>query len=170
MQSCLPFSMPSILFVCTANQFCSPLAVACFLKTILKERAAEMWNVESAGTWTKDGMPAAKIAIQTARQIGVYSLQSHRTRQIHRDLIDAYDLVIVMERGQKEALCIEFPSVGGRLYLLSEIVDGAAYDIPDPGERGVQASEVARELFLLITRGKEKILQLAKLHSKRAAP
>ena len=158
--------MPSVLFVCTANQFRSPIAAACFLKALEQEHAAETWIVESAGTWTKNGMPAAKIALQTARQLGVHGLYGHRTRQISQDLLNQYDLVIMMERGHKESISIEFPSERQRLYLLSEIVDGVAYDIPDPGERGIHANDVGRELSLLITRGKEKILQLAKSLSR----
>ena len=154
--------MPSILFICTANQFRSPLAAACFLKAIEQERAAETWVVESAGTWTKDGMPAAEITLQVARQLGVHGLHGHRTRQISQNLLNQYNLIIVMERGHKESISIEFPSMRPRLYLLSEIVDSIAYDIPDPGEHGIHAGEIGRELCLLLNRGKEKILQLAR--------
>ncbi|MDP3186600.1 MAG: hypothetical protein Q8M58_15180, partial [Anaerolineales bacterium] len=35
-------------------------------------------------------------------------------------------------KGQKEAILSEFPNVGQRVFLLSEVVEGVAYDIPDP--------------------------------------
>lgn len=162
--------MPSVLFVCTANQFRSPLAAASFLKLLEDERTGENWVIESAGTWTKDHLPAAGIALQAARQFGVVGLSRHRTRQISQDLLDQCDLIIVMEMGQKEAISAEFPSVQQRLFLLSEIVEGLAYDIPDPSEHGVYANDVARELTRLIIRGKEKILQLAKSLARLRTP
>ena len=162
--------MPSILFVCTANQFRSPLAAACLLQAMAEERATETWIVESAGTWTKDNMPAAKITLRTARQIGVHGLHGHRTRQINQFLLHQYDLILVMGRGHKEAISIEFPFVRGRLYLLSEVVDDAVYDIADPGEGGADPHEIGRELSLLITGGKEKIIQLATSLSRLESP
>lgn len=161
--------MPSILFVCTANQFRSPLAAACLLKAIEEERATEPWVVESAGTWTKDGMPAAAITLQVARQIGVHGLHGHRTRRITRALLDRYDLILVMERGHKESISAEFPSVRERVHWLSEIVDGIPYDIPDAGERAVRAEDIGCELYGLINRGKQKILQRARLLAKLQA-
>jgi protein-tyrosine phosphatase len=155
--------MPSILFVCTANQFRSPLAAACLLQAIEAERTVEAWIVESAGTWTKDGMFAAAITLQAARQIGVHGLHGHRTRQITRELLERYDLILVMERGHRESICAEFPSVRERVSLLSEIVDGMPYDIPDAGERAVRAEDIGCEISGLIQRGKQKILKRARL-------
>ena len=116
--------MPSVLFVCTANQFRSPIAAACFLKHIEREALDTKWKVESAGTWTESGMHAPGIALQVARSLGLDGLESHLTRQVEQDLLDQFDLVIVMEKGHKEAIYTEFPSARQRLYLLSEIVEG----------------------------------------------
>lgn len=162
--------MPSVLFVCTANQVRSPIAAACFLKALETERAAESWIIESAGTWTKNGLPAAKITLQAARQLKIHGLHGHRTRQINQDLLSKFDLIIVMEKGHKEAISIEFPSVRKQLYLLSEVVDDAVYDIPDPQGQEVSASDVAQALLLSMIRGKEKIMCLARALSKIRHP
>lgn len=161
--------MPSILFVCTANQFRSPLAAACLRQAIAKERTAETWIVESAGTWTKDGLPATDITLQVARQLDLHGLHGHRTRQITRDLLHQYDLIVTMEQGQQESLSVEFPSVRERLYLLSKLVDGISYDIPDAGERAVRAEDIGCEISGLINRGKHKILQRARFLAKLRA-
>jgi protein-tyrosine-phosphatase len=158
--------MPSVLFVCTANRFRSPIAAACFRQNLEKERPAEKWIVASAGTWTSDDIPAPKIAMQVARQLGLDGLNDHRTRQIDQKLLDQFDLIVTMEAGHKEAISTEFPSVCGRLYLLSEIVDGILYDIPDPAEVGVIPNQIGRELHMLIDRGTGKIRQLATSLSK----
>ena len=153
--------MPSILFVCTANQFRSPIAAACLSQSIARQDTAAKWSIESAGTWTTPGMPAPKIALQIANQLGLEGLERHLTRQVDQHLLNRFDLIIVMEAGHKEAISSEFPSSCKRLYLLSEIVDDFAYDIPDPVEPGINPSDVGRELHMLLTRGKEKILHLA---------
>jgi protein-tyrosine phosphatase len=159
--------MPSVLFVCTANQFRSPIAAACFSKLIEREQGAKSWRVESAGTWANSGTRAPDIAVQVAESLGLPRLDRHLSRQIDRQLLEGFDLVIVMETGHKEAICIEFPSICQRTYLLSEIVDGISYDIPDPpNSASVTPDEAGTILFDLLARGKEKILKLAESFSR----
>jgi protein-tyrosine-phosphatase len=158
--------MPSILFVCTANQFRSPVATACLLQHLSGKQDAHTWRVESAGTWAAEGLNVPGFATQVAISLGLGALQAHRTRQVSSDLLDGFDLVIVMEAGHKEALCAEFPSVCRRVYLLSELVDGLPYDIPDPGMPGVDPTAAGSMISDLIARGNDKILKLAEAHSK----
>lgn len=160
--------MPSILFVCTANLFRSPLAAACLVKNIEEENSDGTWIVESAGTWSMVGLSVPKLTRQAARQVGLAGLDRHHTKRIHQEMLNHFDLIIVMEAGHKEAISVEFPCARDRVYLLSEIVDGIPYDILDPADPDVDAYEIARELDRLITTGKEKILQLAA--SLSAAP
>lgn len=119
------------------------------------------WVIESAGTWTQAELPAADIAIKIAKQLGLDGLQLHRTRQIDQDVIDRYDLVIVMEAGHKEALSAEFPQIRSRLYMLSEIVDEISYDIPDPAYRSINPFDVGRNIQEMVTRGRDEILRRA---------
>lgn len=153
--------MPSILFVCTANQFRSPLAAACLIDAIQKAKPAGVWQVESAGTWTKTGVSAPAFVKQIASTLDLPKLEDHRTRQVDHELLAQFDLIIVMETGHKEALGIEFPTFKKRTYMLSEIIEGAQYDIPDPVSPGIDPDEVAKELKSLINEGQDKILRLA---------
>lgn len=161
--------MPSILFVCTANQFRSPLAAACLSKHLNTERTDGEWTVESAGTWAESGLSVPSVALKVADKLGLVGLDHHITRQIDEKLLDQFNLIIVMEMGQKEALHSEFLSVRGRLYLLSEIVDGFCYDIADPAHLDVNPYEIGQEIYGLVTRGKTEILQLARTTNKGAA-
>jgi protein-tyrosine phosphatase len=154
--------MPSILFVCTANQFRSPLAAACLLGAIQNTHPAGDWRVESAGTWTKGGAPVPTFVKQTAKDLALPSLENHRTRQVEKELLSQFDLIVTMEAGQKEALFIEFPALKERIYMLSEIVDGNQYDIPDPVSSEIDPDDVVRELTSLIGEGQDKIFQLAR--------
>ena len=160
--------MPSILFVCTANQFRSPIAAACLQQVLKQKYPAGGWLVESAGTWTQAGLPAPVFALQASQQLGLLGLGRHVTRQVDKKLLDHFDLIIVMETGHKEAIVSEFPATRGRVCLLSEIVDGIPYDIADPTVRDVDPNQVASELQALIKKGADQILRLAQsLHRAR---
>lgn len=159
--------MPTVLFVCTANQFRSPLAVACLLKNLSNTGTTEgQWIVESAGTWVESGLPVPDITLKVADKLKLIGLDGHITRQIDTNILDRFHLIIVMEMGQKEALQSEFPSVRDRLCLLSEIADGLSYDIADPAHPGVNPYEVGKEISSLVTRGMPEILRLAQANKQ----
>ena len=126
-----------------------------------KEYESGDWIIGSAGTWTKNGLSAAPIAMQIANQLGLKSLEKHITRQIDHELLGQYSLIIVMEINQKEAILSEFPSVEGRIFLLSELATGLQYDIPDPAHPVNSPQDVGREIKVLIARGKKRIVELA---------
>lgn len=151
--------MTRILFVCTANRYRSPIAAACFEDESLKRKQRDQWSVLSAGTWTTDGLPAMPEAIQRAKQVGL-DLQGHRSRAITGDMLQAADLVLVMESGQKEALQIEFPFCREKILLLSEAAEGIPYDIPDPVANPSNV-EAASEICKLVRAGFDKIHALA---------
>jgi len=153
--------MPSVLFVCTGNQYRSPLAAAAFLKRLeLDGRlGAAAWTVGSAGTWTASGLPPLPEALRVARDLGL-SLADHRTSALEAGALSRSDLVLVMEQGHKESILSEFPSARGKVHLLSEAVDQTAYDIPDPAAPDVELAQVARQVYDLIGRGYESICRL----------
>ena len=144
--------MPAVLFVCTANRFRSPIAAAAFQKK-LRDEGIEGWRVGSAGTWTDPGLPPAREAVQAARQLGV-SLYGHATCLVNEALLSGVDLILVMERGHKEALDCEFPAIQKKVLLLSEVVDGLQYDIPDPASSDESSpQEIADEVCNLVWKG-----------------
>ncbi len=158
--------MPSILFICTANKFRSPISAKLLQKQIdLLPNSAD-WQIHSAGTWTTDGLPPPPITIQIGHRIGLRGIELHRTRQVDQTQVEESDLIIVMEANHKEALINEFPSIQRKVFLLSEIVNGKVYDIPDPATPMVDADEVANELTQLISHGFDKIIELTKTLSR----
>jgi protein-tyrosine phosphatase len=152
--------MPHILFVCTANLYRSPLAAAFLYRKLQTDRRSEGWVVESAGTWAVPGHHVPEQALMAARDLGL-DLQSHLTRQVDRDLLAGYDLILVMERGHMEALTIEFPFIQKKLHLLSEVADQLQYDIADPASSGLRISEIAAQMCNLIERAYPNICLLA---------
>lgn len=154
--------MPTILFVCRANKFRSPLAAEIMRKIIDRLGEKTAWQVISAGTWTKGGEPAPQITIESGKKLGLNSLHEHRTQPIGADLIAGSDVIVVMEKNQKEAIAVEFPQSESRIFLLPEITKGISYDIPDPDHRGVNPDEVTNEILNLLTTGYKKIISTAK--------
>ena len=152
--------MPSILFVCTANRFRSPLAAA-ILKRVLDEMGmSDSWEIGSAGTWAETGQPALANIAEVAGRLGI-DLSAHRARRVDERLLSRYDLILVMQASQKEALLSEFPSLEERIYLLSYVAERRSYDIPDVPGSAHAVLEVIRELQSLIQRGTQSICVLA---------
>jgi protein-tyrosine phosphatase len=162
--------MPSILFVCLANRYRSPLAAAFFSQCLEQANDRGNWSVGSAGTWATPGLPADIKAIQDARDWGL-DIKNHRTRQVNSVLLSQSNLVLVMEAGQKEALQVEFSSQREKIYLLSEVADGVSYDIPDPfGPESATHQEIAKELYTLIKRGFHNICTISvRSHSNNSS-
>jgi protein-tyrosine-phosphatase len=157
--------MPSVLFVCTANRFRSPVASALFLRCLQKDGHAQDWRVSSAGTWAEPGLPVFPSAKWMTDNLGL-DLQAHKAVRIDRELLAQYDLILVMENNHRESLLIEFPEIKGRLFLLTEAASGIAYDIPDPDIlQGDTFLGLAQELSSLIDKGFQKICFLA--HQKQ---
>lgn len=124
--------------------------------------------VESAGTWTQPNQTLSQTTIQIADNLGI-DIRGHLTRIITSEDIPRYDLLLVMEDGHMEALLNEFPSVKGKIYLLSEAAGRAAYNIPDPAKTG-NPEPIFREIFDVVTGGFPLICDLANtLHRLNSA-
>ena len=157
----LPGTRPSILFICTANICRSPMAAGIFKKLLeSREMNWREWKVESAGTWTTRGNPAAQKAIVVMADRGI-DIRNHISRPITHLPLERYRLILTMEAGQKEAIRVEFPQVALRTYLLSEII-GETRDIADPIGGTIQDFvKTADDLEHVLDSGFSKICKLA---------
>ena len=154
--------MPSILFVCTANCYRSPIAAAAFLRKAKEANLGDQWVVGSAGTWTTPGLPPIEAAVRTAGALGL-DIAGHMSTPISQKDFEEYDLVLVMEAGHKEAILNEFSQSRGRVFLLTEVAANIAYDIPDPMqfEESEESDKIAAEICNLLDVGFENIIRLA---------
>jgi protein-tyrosine-phosphatase len=154
--------MPSILLLCHANQFRSVVG-----EYALRARLEpSVWKVESAGLWASEGQPAVR---GLAEWSGLPGIASHRSRRVCAELLDLADLIVVMERGQKEALSLEFPRCAGRVHLLSEMSAPVAYDIPDPALGGEDPKKLVAEIISLVEKGLARIVELAESNVQKRA-
>lgn len=163
-------NMPSVLFICTANRFRSPLAAAMFQKNLEQAGMGASWSVSSAGTWATPGEPAIPLAILAARHYTL-DLSKHRSRRVDRILLARADLILVMQSSQKEALLTEFPSLKEHIHLLSDVVEQRTYDIPDTFGSEREVAEIVSNLDTLLRQGMESICILAtELNMSRRRP
>ena len=151
--------MPSVLFICTGNMFRSQIAEAVF-RDQLQRDGLSGWTVSSAGTWTAPGQPPPRVTLELARSLGL-DLSGHLTRLVDAPMLESADVVLAMASGHKEAIEVEFPSARKKTYLISQVLTGKAYDIPDPAMAPAETEVILRNLVALIRDGKEKIIQLA---------
>ncbi len=169
--------MPSILFVCTANQFRSPLAAGLFQKALVKEGqerrspwnigAVEDWTVDSAGTWAREGQPVLRDVLEAGNRLGV-DLSNHRSMQLNKLLLSQYDLVLTMQASHQELLRREYPQFQDRIYLLSLVIDESPHDFQDTHRFLKEVMKVGAGLEELIQRNMHYICVLAlALHNRR---
>jgi protein-tyrosine-phosphatase len=151
--------MPSILIVCTANICRSPLAMAILEARLAEDAETSDWKVESAGTWALEGERAARFSQAAASQRGL-DLSNHLSRNVNREMMKSFDLILTMERGQKEALTAEFPESADQIFMVSELV-GGMYDIYDPiGGPYSDYENTAAELERIFKEGLEHLKEL----------
>lgn len=122
--------MPSLIFICTANQCRSPMAEVLFAAKVAAMDQGDEWIIGSAGTAAVEGMRATPFARRVMTGRGL-NLESHRSRGVTASLLESVDLILTMTRNQREALCVEFPQFGDKIHLLSEVID-QTFDVEDP--------------------------------------
>ena len=103
-------------------------------------------NLSSAGLGAMVDYPAVDHAIALMGERGL-DINGHRARQLEPALIEAADLVLVMESGHRELISELEPATQGKIYRLCEWSDK---DVPDPYGQSRAAFE---EALLLIEEG-----------------
>ena len=136
------------------------MAMALMRKHVHDLGLAQEWRVDSVGTWAVEEMPATDHAIEAMQERGL-SLAEHRSRQITKEMMLAYDLILVMVSNHKEALQIEFADQAHKVFLMSEMV-GETSDIDDPiGQPLEEYRNTAEMIERILKEGWGRIVELA---------
>ncbi|MBI3959231.1 MAG: low molecular weight protein arginine phosphatase [Chloroflexi bacterium] len=122
--------MPSILFVCTANQCRSPMAEVIGRQLLTASYPAVEWQVGSAGVRAANGYPATPASATVAGRHG-FDLSRHNSRALTQEIVGAADLLVTMEAVHKRAILAAFPAAVGRVFVLGEL-NGESADVDDP--------------------------------------
>jgi protein-tyrosine phosphatase len=129
------------LMVCVGNICRSPMAAA-----VLEARLGELGHegrVESAGIAALVGSPASPLARELMRERGL-DISAHRARQLTREMLGEFDLVLVMEDAHRRVVEQMHPPARGRVQRLGRFGD---FDVPDP--YGGPRAEYERALGLI---------------------
>ena len=126
-----------ILVLCEGNHCRSPLAEA-----LLKEALGPQIEVSSAGLGALVGRPAHAETQAILREKDL-DITAHRGRQLTPEVAIQADLILVMDRAQKEACERMAPAARGRVFLLGHWLPPADQEIPDPIRHGSAAHRAA---------------------------
>ncbi|MDQ1301613.1 MAG: protein arginine phosphatase [Chloroflexota bacterium] len=119
---------------------------------------ADQVEVQSAGTWARDGDRASDGAATALGQRGI-SLEAHRSQTMTSQLLEAANIVLVMEEEHRRSLFYLEPKHLRKVFLLTEMV-GRSAEIADPyGGPPEGYAETADELDRLIGAGLPAILR-----------
>jgi protein-tyrosine-phosphatase len=151
--------LPSILFVCSANQCRSPMAEALFREHLEQMGVGDAWRVESAGVWAMVEAPAMALAREVMKERGL-DISDHRSQGVSAEFLQEFDLILVMEDMHRRSLQRNYPEAADKVYLLTEIADREG-NIDDPvyGTKETYLATVEK-LEELLKQGFIKILQL----------
>ena len=114
-----------VLVVCVGNICRSPTA-----EWLLRHRLKrDGLTIESAGLAALVGKPIDPMAESVLREHGV-SAAGHVARQVSPELINAADIVLVMDRRHMSAVHAQVPHARGKTFLLGRWQNELA--VPDP--------------------------------------
>ena len=128
--------MRRVLFICTGNLCRSPLASALFSR--LAAEAGLSVEALSAGLYASPGARPPAEALAIAKEAGL-DLSGHGAAPVSRDVFEASDLVLVVERFQASELRALFPGGADKIHLLSDFATGPhrGREIADPFGRSL---------------------------------
>jgi protein-tyrosine-phosphatase len=151
----------ALLFVCAGNTCRSPAAVQILAACLVRHGLdPQTWRIDSAGLRAVRGQPASALMISTLWLRGL-DLSAHRSKTIQDLDLSQVALVLVMEPEHRRDLLVRFPSIGGRVFLLSEM-SGEAGGVEDPfGGDGQAYEQTALQIENLIERGFSRIFELS---------
>lgn len=131
----------NILVICDGNICRSPTAAAMLAAALPKA------TVTSAGLVAVVGHEMESNAKEVAESRGLVC-PPHQAQQLTAELAASADLLLVMEKRQRNEVMRRFPQASGKVFLLGHWDEGR--EIPDPYRRD---REVFEQVYTMIEQG-----------------
>jgi protein-tyrosine phosphatase len=153
--------MKNLLFVCAGNICRSPVAEYVVRSELARAGADVVVASAGTGPWHV-GKPADTRAQSSAAGHG-YDLSAHRARQVQREDLARYDLVLAMDQHNLDELLARCPQQYiSRLGLFLPFVGiDAPREVPDPYYGGPADFERVIELTVAGAQALRKLLSMA---------
>ena len=122
-----------VLFVCTGN-VCRSAFAEKLASQLKEEYGLEHFTFDSAGTGALQNKGSDSLMLEVAKELGV-DLSKHLGKQLKRELIQKYDLLLMMDRSHETFVKSFFSEFDEKCVLFSEYPKKSffrAKDIPDP--------------------------------------
>ncbi|MFK7801975.1 MAG: hypothetical protein AB8G95_10105 [Anaerolineae bacterium] len=153
--------MSNILVICTGNVCRSPVVERLLVKRLAQRNLVD-WTVHSAGTGEYPPRSASRFSVEVIEETESIDLMNHQSKVATQAMVQQADLIVCMEANHKEILSLENPTEASKIFLLSEMVPGPIYDVPDPYSKNKQAYEMmVKTVTGLVDEGLERIIELA---------
>jgi protein-tyrosine phosphatase len=155
MKQSVPISKRKILFVCLGNICRSPIAEGVFKNLARQRGLANELSVASAGlgSW-HIGHPPDKRA-QNAMQLRGIDISGLRARRVAPEDFDRFDMILAMDRSNRDALLKMAPSE--HRHKVALFMDYAPnlciHEIPDPFFGELDGFDYAYQLIEAASRG-----------------
>ncbi|MFO7726541.1 MAG: low molecular weight protein arginine phosphatase [Oceanipulchritudo sp.] len=121
-----------ITVVCTGNICRSPMAE----RLLAHALAAEMdplrsLRVRSAGLSAAVGDAPSANSVKALKAVDI-NLEDHRSRPFSPSIAESSDLILTMTSSHRDAIQLNFPSLGIPVYRFREWVRDGSREVPDP--------------------------------------
>ncbi len=113
----LPKSATSLMFLCTGNICRSPFAESLVRRQLAARGRADV-RCASAGLRASQPEAPPDAACAVAEAYGL-SLSGHRSQGVTRELLQSYDVIVVMDAPQLSRMRDAYPDLANRVFLLS---------------------------------------------------
>jgi protein-tyrosine phosphatase len=125
--------------ICHGNILRSAYAEALLKRPAVAVRLPGL-RVSSAGVHALPGKSADPRGVKVAREQGV-DLSGHRATQLDAKIVEAADLVVVMDYLNEAEVVSRYPAAAGKVTLLGEFDPGRAGNptVPDPFNGDLEA-------------------------------
>ncbi|UCH12481.1 MAG: threonylcarbamoyl-AMP synthase [Candidatus Omnitrophota bacterium] len=120
----------NILIVCTGNSCRSPMAEGLLKRELEKEG----FSIRSAGTMAVDGLVISPETVEVMKRYANVDMSGFLTHRLTKDLTDWADIILVMDRTQKDFIKETIPEAKEKVHLFKEYANMATDNpnIPDP--------------------------------------